>query len=496
MEDLFIKKRNGNSEKYDGSKIVLAITKAYLDSGFEIDDVAESIEDDVYQELVNSDEIYSVDDINDLVEIKLMQYGKYEVAKNFILYRDGKDKNRHNKREYQFLSDDFLRQYKHKEDPFPTELGKFVYYRTYSRPVPEESRREMWWETVARVAEFSSKLELDALKRSGGAIDQSTINRLTNIAEQIYDMIYNLQLFPSGRSLWVADLETSYKNPLSSFNCSFVTIDSLKKFSEIFFVLMLGVGVGLSVERKYVNKLPKINTNIEIIHKDYREMPKANRNEYTEIKLKSNSVIEIVIGDSRNGWKDAIDYYFSIISTKQYQDVDMIIINYDHVRPAGERIKTFGGFASGFGAIKRMFEKIDKLFKNKRLSNSIQWQTIEPIDCLDIGTVIAENVVAGGSRRSAEIVFCDKDDEKVLSAKANLYYQDKNGQWIANQDILHRTLSNNTVFYNEKPTKEELVNHFDRIKVSGEPAFANMQEMKRRRSDVQGGNPLTYEMRI
>jgi len=144
----------------------------------------------------------------------------------------------------------------------------------------------------------------------------------------------------------------------------------------------------------------------------------------------------------------------------------------------------------------KCLKKIDKLFKNKRLSNNIQWQTIKPIDCLDIGTIIAENVVAGGSRRSAEIIFCDKDDYEVLNAKNNLYYQENDGKWVANQDILHRTLSNNTVFYNQKPSKEELINQFNLIKTSGEPSFANMEEMKRRRPDVQGGNPSTNKMWI
>ena len=489
MEDLFIRKRNGELEIYDGSKIILSITKAYFESDFEVDDIPESIEEEIFAELSDSDDIYDVDDINDVIEIKLMQYGRYEAAKNFILYRDKKDKNRPNKKTYQFLSDDFLRNYKHKDDPFPTELGKFVYYRTYSRPITEEGRREMWWKTVARVVNFSSELELNALKRSGNVIDQSTTNRLTRTAEQIYDMMYNLKLFPSGRSLWVGGTPTSHLFSLGNFNCSFITIDSLKKFSELFFVLMLGVGAGLSVEKKYVNKLPKINANIEIIHKDYQQVAKNDRKEYTELKLKTNTIIEIVIGDSKTGWQKAIEYYFDIISSKQYEDVNMIIINYDNVRPAGERLKTFGGFASGFGAIKQMFEKIDKIFINKRRRNNLQWQTIKPIDCLDIGTIIAENVVAGGVRRSAEIIFCDKDDLDILNAKQNLYYQDGKGNWISNQDILHRTLSNNTVFYHEKPTKEELIHQFDLIRTSGEPAFANMQEMKRRRPDVQGGNP-------
>ena len=129
------------------------------------------------------------------------------------------------------------------------------------------------------------------------------------------------------------------------------------------------------------------------------------------------------------------------------------------------------------------------MFKDKRSSNYLQWQVTEPIDCLDIATIIAENVVSGGVRRSAEIILCDEDETEVLNAKANLYYQDDEGNWIENKKILNRSLSNNTVIYKKKPSRQQLKEHFNKLKVSGEPAFANFEEMQRRRSDVQGGNP-------
>lgn len=251
-------------------------------------------------------------------------------------------------------------------------------------------------------------------------------------------------------------------------------------------------GVGLSVERKYVSKLPRINSDIEIIHKDYTPIPKNLRNEHTELIMKTPSVLELTIGDSKFGWSRAMELYLDIISSKQYQDIEFILINYDHVRPAGEILKTFGGRSSGHIAIKTMFEKIHSIFQTKKENNQLQWQTIKPIDCLDMATIIAENVISGGVRRSALIVFCDEDEKEVLNAKSNLYYQDSNGNWISNNKILHRSLSNNTVFYYEKPSREQFTNHFEIMKVSGEPAMANMQEMLRRRPDAQGGNPLTH----
>lgn len=489
-----IVKRNGQETEFLKEKIVSAITKAMNECEAGIDEeLAWEIAEEIESEFEDSEVLPTVESVQDRCEELLAFYGRFDASKRYILYRSERSKIRQGNipEKYKFLSNDFLSRYKHKEDPFPTELGKFVYYRTYSRPIPEENRRERWWETVARVVDFSSNLELMAMKKQGLIVNEIEVIRLKKEAEEMFDMIYNLKLFPSGRSLWVGGNKSAYEYPLSNFNCSFVTIDSLKKFSELFFVLMLGTGVGLSVERKYISKLPKINSSIEIIHKDYTPISKNQRNEHTELKMRTSSVLELTIGDSKFGWSRAMELYLDIISSKQYQDIEFILVNYDHVRPAGEILKTFGGRASGHIAIKTMFEKIHNIFQAKKQNNQAQWQTIKPIDCLDMATIIAENVISGGVRRSALIVFCDKDEKDVLDAKSNLYYQDDKGNWISNDKILHRMLSNNTVFYYDKPSREQFTNHFEIMKVSGEPAMANMQEMLRRRPDAQGGNPLT-----
>lgn len=485
-------KRDGRVVKFERDKIERAVINAMKETN---DGVDEYLACRISTIILNTfkDTKATVEDIQDEVEMLLAENGRFDVAKKYVIYREERSKLRgksiHTK--YKFLSDNFVSQYKHKSDPFPTELGKFVYYRTYSRPIPQENRRERWYETVARVVDFNIGLQLDVYKQQGRIIDEVILDKLRVEAEEIYDTMYNLKLFPSGRTLWVGGTVPSYEFPLSNFNCSFVTIDSLKKFSEIFFVLMLGTGVGLSVERKYVSKLPKVNSKIEVIHKDYQPIKASDRKEFTELKSKTPSVLELVIGDSKFGWSKAIEIYFEIISSKQYSDIEFILINYDNVRGKGERLKTFGGYSSGHTAIKTMFDKINTIFQNKREVNQRQWQVVKPIDCLDISTIIAENVVSGGTRRSAEIVFCDTDEPEVLDAKQNLYYQDENGNWKSNEKTLHRMLSNNTVFYYDKPTREQLKAQFEKIRFSGEPSFANMKEMVRRRDDVQGGNPLT-----
>lgn len=484
-----IRKRNGTIVDFDKNRIINAIYKAMVSVNEENLDIAKEIADKIetgYKENIR------VEDVERQVVKELFLANLDNVADSYADYKAQRKLLRSsNQSKYQgkFLSNDFIGKYKHLLDPFPTELGKFVYYRTYSRPVPEEKRREFWWETCFRVVEFNMGLQLEAMKRQGIEITEKITSELTKEAEEIYDLMYGLKLFPSGRSLWIGGSKASYLYPLSNFNCSFVTIDSLKKFSEIFFVLMLGTGVGLSVEREYIRKLPKINSKIEIIHKAYEAVPASVRKEYTELKLINNNAIELEIGDSKFGWSNAIDMFFDILSSKQYVGVEYIFINYNNVRPEGERLKTFGGYASGHNNIKQMFEKIYRIFKDKRTVNYQQWQAITPLDALDIATIIAENVVSGGVRRSAEIVFCDADETDVLNAKANLYYQDDEGNWVENKQILNRSLSNNTVIYKKKPTREELHAHFEKLKVSGEPSFANFEEMKRRREDVQGGNP-------
>lgn len=484
-----IVKRNGQTVEFDRSRIANAIYKAMVSVGDENRAKAEEIAAKIEEGFLDG---MRVEDVERQVVKELFLENLDKVADSYADYKAQRKlfRSRENNKEGgRFLSERFIAKYKHKPDPFPTELGKFVYYRTYSRPIPEERRREFWWETCYRVVEFNVGLQLDAMRREGIEVTEKLILNLTKESEEIYDLMYQLKLFPSGRSLWIAGSKAAYLYPLSNFNCSFVTIDSLKKFSEIFFVLMLGTGVGLSVQREYVSKLPKINGKIDIIHKAYEAVPTNQRKEYTELKLINNNAIELEIGDSKFGWSSAIDLFFDILSSKQYMGIEYIFFNYNNVRPEGERLKTFGGYASGHNNIKQMFSKINQIFKDKRKVNRVQWQILKPIDCLDIATIIAENVVSGGVRRSAEIILCDHDEEEVLNAKENLYYQDDNGNWIENKQILNRSLSNNTVIYKKKPSREELHAHFKKLKISGEPAFSNFEEMQRRRSDVQGGNP-------
>ena len=183
-------------------------------------------------------------------------------------------------------------------------------------------------------------------------------------------------------------------------------------------------------------------------------------------------------------WVKALGLFLEMLHSHHYRNIKKIYFNYNNVRPEGERLKTFGGHASGHQSIKRMFDKIDKLL-DKKVEDKTQ---LKPIDCLDIANIIGENVVSGGVRRTSEVGLFDKNDDDILEAKNNLYYQ-KDGEWKLNEELSHRQMSNNSIMYFEKPTREQLHWQIQQMRYSGEPGFMNAEEAMRRRDNAEGGNP-------
>lgn len=357
------------------------------------------------------------------------------------------------------LNQEFLNKFK-TENPFPTALGEMVFYRTYARPLPELKRRETWFEVCKRVVEYNCNLD-----------PKITAEEM----EKAFELIFNMKFLPSGRTLWVGGTEIAKKFPLANFNCCFVALDEIEKFSEIFYLLMLGCGVGISVEKKYVNMLPKISNKPDLINKEYNYKG-AYSNDVTVVENIGDD-IKITVGDSKEGWRDALIAFLEVfVGNNSYKNIE---INYDNVRPKGTPLKTFGGTASGHEALQKMFVKIH---------NSVEIGSFTPLNVLDIATSIAENVVSGGVRRSSEIILCDPDETDVINAKNDLYTQ-TDGVWSVNENLIHRQFSNNTIMYQEKPSREQLHNQFEQMRYSGEPAFANFAEMKRRKETTKGGNP-------
>lgn len=271
---------------------------------------------------------------------------------------------------------------------------------------------------------------------------------------------------------------------MANYNCSFQIINSLESFVDLFYLLMIGSGAGIRVLKDDVVGLPKFRTDVKVYHKEYSPVPRKDRSDQTSMIFEDNEA-EIVVGDSKEGWVESLRVYLDILTRHSFRKVKSIIFNYDHVRPKGERLKTFGGTASGHESIKNMFVKIDKTIKKIDAETT---RKLRPIDCVDIANIIGENVVVGGVRRTSEIVLFDYDDEDVLTAKEKLYTQE-NGQWKINQDIIHRQMSNNSIYHKQKPSREFWKWQFSQMRYSGEPGVVFQDQASQRRPDFHGVNP-------
>lgn len=356
-----------------------------------------------------------------------------------------------------------------------TEIGKFTYLRTYSRYVPELKRREVWRETVERAVAWS--LSLDEKK--------TTKNELF----ELFDAVYSLKIQLAGRTLWVGGTEVADEFSLSNFNCSLTLIEKIEDFCDLFYLSMLGSGVGFSVEEEYIKKLPHFKYK-NLSHIEYSKKEKENRLEHSNLEINDKEKTALIeVGDSKEGWCEALRYFMELNSNPMYSKIKDILINYDSVRPKGEPLKKFGGFASGHEYLERMFEKISKIIEG-RCSN--KYKKLESIDILDICNIIGENVVSGGVRRTAQMCLSSEDQSDIVDAKESLY-ENVDGKWVENDDIIHRRLSNNTIKYYERPSFDKISSHVDKIRYSGEPGFLNMQEAERRYKGVVGTNPCCID---
>lgn len=466
-------KRNGQEVIYQGEKILLAVQKAMLDVDDVDSDIAEDIESSIMAQVTALEEPLTVEEISDIIEDELMKHGKFKVAKAYIKYRERRKEERKYEKNYKYLSKEFLSNYKHKPSPFLNQLGEFVYYRTYSRYIEELNRREYWWETCARAVDYNV-----------GLISHDNRHEAVSEAEAMYDNMFNLKQFLSGRTMFTGGSKVSKEYGMSNYNCSFTVIDDFKAYKDMFYLLMIGAGVGYRVSKEDVKKLPKIRTDINVYHQPYEKIASFKRQEYTSIVFSKN-VCEIMISDSKEAWTDALYRFLELHFDPQYKKIDTIVLNYNNIRPKGERLRTFGGYSSGYQSMQTMLTKIDKVLKNGEKKT----KQLSTLECSDISNIIGENVVSGGVRRTAEVCLFDMDDENIRYCKSDLYKQNESGEWVANQDILYRQMSNNSIQYSSKPTREFWHNHIEAMRYSGEPGLQNMVAARLRRPDAQGGNP-------
>lgn len=415
------------------------------------------------------------------------------------------------------LSDKFITEY----EGFPehmNELGQFVYYRTYSRFLPKQGRRETWKETVRRAVEFNVGLARTHMTRIGY---RGQLTELRKEAEELFDNIYNLRQAVSGRTFWVGGAESGVgdKYPFANFNCAYLTIEKWDDFGDLFYSLMVGTGVGFKSTKIVAKDMPQIRADVQVSHSDYKPVEKSSRLENSKMVEVSPGYVKIYIGDSKEGWVEALRMYFRILTDKKHEDVHTVKFSYNSVRPSGESLKTFGGTASGHEPLREMFAGIDDVLKSRvdsfipaMQADEKGYVKVRPIHILDIGNLIGANVVVGGVRRTAEIFLFDADDFESMFSKYGI-----NGIWdeakhrrviellkgagqaemaknleslpLFDKDarpLHHRRMSNNSIAFTEKPDPKLLELVFAMLQGEGEPGFVNLREMARRRLLGQG----------
>ena len=313
----------------------------------------------------------------------------------------------------------------------------YIAVSRYARYLPEQQRREDWGETVDRyVNYFSEKFNLPTL-----------------LSTEIREAVYSKNVMPSMRCLMTAG-EALTRDNIAGYNCAYMAVDHIRVFGESLYIQMNGTGLGYSVERQYISKLPEV------------------ADEFFETDT------TIVVRDSKLGWATALDEYVRLLYSGKIPKIDT-----SRLRPAGAPLKTFGGRASGPWPFERMFINVGNVFKGAR------GRKLTSLEVHDVMCHIGECVVVGGVRRTSLISLSNHSDERMRHAKM--------GNWFAENP--QRSLSNNSICYTEKPDMGAFMREWLAIyeSRSGERGIFNRQACKnmlpeRRDSDHEFGcNPCS-----
>ncbi len=404
-----IEKRDATVVSFDIERVTNAIYNAMKDVNEGSEEEAKKIANKVLIELVRIKRRFrkfvpTVEGVQDAVEKELMFAGYVDAAKSYILFRE---KRAHERRHLKEIPEHVRKLAEESQKYFRNKLSEFVYLRTYARWIEEENRRETWVETVDRYIGF--------MKENLG-------EKLSNKEYgELREAILNHEVMPSMRLLQFAGKAARTTN-VCAYNCSFIAPEKLQDFGEVMYVCMCGTGVGFSVESKNIQKFPQI-----------------------EIQTGEKSPTHEIV-DSKEGWCDALT-----IGVKTWFSGKDIDFDYSKLRPAGARLKTFGGKSSGPEPLRNLLDftraKIMKR-QGRRLSN---------LDAHDILCKIGEVVVSGGVRRSAMISLSDLDDADMRDAKkGQFYYTDP-----------QRSMSNNSAVYDFKPNNMEFMDEWIALMKSG-----------------------------
>ena len=404
-----IRKREGQVVPFTVVKITEAINKAMTIVGEGSYEEAGLVANKVLAELVRitkkfKDFIPTVEGVQDIVEKELILSEYVKTAKEYIIYRQERNKLREIGVSVPQKVKDLAKESK---KYFKNQLGEFVYYRTYSKWIDEEGRRETWIETVDRYINFMRGKVGSTLKDSE--------------YKELREAILKQEIMPSMRLLQFAGPAVDKSN-VCAYNCSFIAPSCIQDFAEIMYLSMCGTGVGFSVESQNAQSLP-------------------------QIKFQSGKKLPtFVVPDSREGWADALAF-----GLKTWYEGNDVEFDYSQLRPAGARLKTMGGKSSGPDPLNRLLAIARKKVlarQGKRLTN---------IDVHDIVCCIGDCVVSGGVRRSALISLSDLDDDAMRDAKKGQFYLTEP----------QRSIANNSAVYTRKPISAEFMDEWIALMKSG-----------------------------
>jgi ribonucleoside-diphosphate reductase alpha chain len=389
------RKRDGKTlQPFDVSKLKNAISRAWKESTGSTDEkalnkVLNTVTDALTEETVD------VETVQDAVETALMRHSQFAVAKSFILYRHQRAEAR------------LARQH---TGPDPLAISGYIHASKYARYLPEQRRREVYAETVARVEGMHSQQH-------------------PAFAEEIkeaFDLVREKRVLPSMRSMQFGG-DAILANHNRIYNCSFSLVDRLDVFSEALFLLLSGCGVGYSVQFDHVEKLPTI---------PYIDPTKIRHH---------------VVEDTIEGWADALKALL-----RSYIDGVYLELSYYKIRPAGTPLRTSGGRAPGHVKLKASLEYI------RGVLNSVQGRKLRPVECHMIMCHAADAVLSGGIRRSAMICLFSLDDSEMINVKTGDWYVRE--PWLANSN-------NSVVLKRDDVRKKSFKRIFQMTKQWGEPGF-------------------------
>ncbi len=395
-----IRKRDGRIVPFDQSRITDAVLKAMKASAEGGEREAQSVSDKAIKELTGKlppEHILGIEEIQDMVETTLILFDYAKTAKSYILYRQHRAELREKRRE---VPERVKKLVTESKKYFRNSLAEFVYYRSYSRWMEEEGRRETWIESVNRYLDFMKE-------NLGVALSESEYNELRFA-------ILKQEVMPSMRLMWSAGKAARATN-VTAYNCSYIAPTKLRDFGEIMYLSMCGTGVGFSVEQQTIQQLPQIKKQTG--------------------KVSPAHTVE----DSKEGWADAF-----VLGLETWFSGKDIKFDFSKLRPLGARLKTMGGKSSGPGPLIILMDYA----RNKILSR--QGRRLSPLDAHDIICKIGDIVVMGGVRRTALISLSDLDDQDMRLAKSGQFYLTEP----------QRSMANNSVAYNEKPTATQFMDEW------------------------------------